>query len=103
MITEDGNQKVEFNFKNKNGDTLSKPIIALSEVHLAESGSPATDFSGLISPTDKRKINALDTTFLKLTDVINDLTTGGVTKGLSAEQGKILKGLIDAIKRTHIN
>jgi hypothetical protein len=27
--------------------------------------------------------------------LVNDLTTGGVTKALTAEQGKILKGLID--------
>lgn len=29
--------------------------------------------------------------------IVNDLTTGGVDKALSAEQGKALKGLIDAI------
>ena len=29
--------------------------------------------------------------------VINDLTTGGITDALSAEQGKTLKGLIDDI------
>ena len=28
-------------------------------------------------------------------DVVNDLTTGGTTKALSAEQGKTLKGLVD--------
>lgn len=30
-------------------------------------------------------------------DIVNDLTTGGTDKALSAEQGKILKGLIDGI------
>lgn len=30
-------------------------------------------------------------------DIVNDLTTGGTDKPLSAEQGKVLKGLIDAI------
>lgn len=30
--------------------------------------------------------------------IVNDLTTGGVTDGLSAEQGKTLKTLIDAIE-----
>lgn len=34
---------------------------------------------------------------LKLTDIVNDLTTGGTDKVLSAEQGKELKALIDAI------
>lgn len=29
-------------------------------------------------------------------DIINDLTTGGTNKVLSAEQGKTLKGLIDS-------
>lgn len=29
-------------------------------------------------------------------DIVNDLTTGGTNKVLSAEQGKTLKGLIDA-------
>lgn len=31
-------------------------------------------------------------------DIVNDLTTGGADKALSAEQGKTLKGLIDAIE-----
>lgn len=37
--------------------------------------------------------------------IINDLTTGGTDKALSAEQGKVLKGLIDAIngKLTGVN
>lgn len=29
-------------------------------------------------------------------DIVNDLTTGGTSKVLSAEQGKVLKGLVDA-------
>lgn len=29
-------------------------------------------------------------------DIVNDLTTGGANKVLSAEQGKVLKGLVDA-------
>lgn len=29
-------------------------------------------------------------------DIVNDLTTGGANKVLSAEQGKTLKGLIDS-------
>lgn len=29
-------------------------------------------------------------------DIVNDLTTGGTNKVLSAEQGKVLKGLIDS-------
>lgn len=30
-------------------------------------------------------------------DIVNDLTTGGADKALSAEQGRILKGLIDGV------
>lgn len=29
-------------------------------------------------------------------DIVNDLTTGGSNKVLSAEQGKVLKGLVDS-------
>ena len=29
-------------------------------------------------------------------DIVNDLTTGGTNKALSAEQGKVLKGLVDS-------
>ncbi len=29
-------------------------------------------------------------------DIVNDLTTGGTNKVLSAEQGKVLKGLVDS-------
>ena len=39
----------------------------------------------------------LDVGAQTLIQIINDLTTGGATKALSAEQGKILKGLIDAL------
>ena len=36
-------------------------------------------------------------------NVINDLTTGGADKALSAEQGKVLKGFIDALQANTIN
>ena len=42
-----------------------------------------------IDDADKLKVNTAD--------IVNDLTTGGATKVLSAEQGKALKGLIDQI------
>lgn len=41
-------------------------------------------------------INAVNAS-VKLTDIVNDLTTGGTEAPLSAEQGKTLKALIDAI------
>lgn len=35
--------------------------------------------------------------------VVNNLTTGGTNKALSAEQGKILKGYIDTLKNNKVN
>lgn len=35
--------------------------------------------------------------------LVNDLTTGGTTKALTAEQGKILKGLIDSLEISNIS
>ena len=37
------------------------------------------------------------------TILVNDLTTGGITKALSAEQGKTLKGLYDSLDLTVSN
>lgn len=43
-------------------------------------------------------VDAIETIQTSLaTILVNDLTTGGVTKALTAEQGKVLKWLIDAI------
>lgn len=43
-------------------------------------------------------VDAIETIQTSLaTILVNDLTTGGVTKALTAEQGKVLKGLIDAL------
>lgn len=41
---------------------------------------------------------------MKTTDLVNDLTTGGTNKALTAEQGKELKNLIptDALKSSSI-
>ncbi|MFI3272914.1 MAG: hypothetical protein R3Y11_12590 [Pseudomonadota bacterium] len=45
-------------------------------------------------------IDALTSGKVATTDIVNDLTTGGTAKVLSAEQGKTLKGLIDTINTT---
>lgn len=37
------------------------------------------------------------------TILVNDLTSGGVTKALTAEQGKVLKGLIDALNTNKVD
>lgn len=39
----------------------------------------------------------LDVGAQTLIQIINDLTTGGTNKALSAEQGKVLKGLVDTL------
>lgn len=55
-----GNQKVKFILKNKNGIELSAPVVTLREVHTSEQGNPDVDFAGLMSPTDKRKLDKLN-------------------------------------------
>lgn len=46
---------------------------------------------------NKDNIDALLADHVKKTEIINDLTTGGTNKVLSAEQGKALKTLIDEL------
>ena len=46
---------------------------------------------------NKDNITAITSGKVNVSDIVNDLTTGGTDKVLSAEQGKVLKGLIDAI------
>lgn len=46
---------------------------------------------------NKDLINTAINGSLKPADIVNDLTTGGANKVLSAEQGKALKALIDSI------
>lgn len=49
---------------------------------------------------NKTGIDALVADHVKKTEIVDDLTTGGTDKVLSAEQGKALKALIDAINTT---
>lgn len=51
---------------------------------------------------NKDNIAAIVADNLKASDVVNDLTTGGIGKVLSAEQGKALKELLDALE-TQVN
>ena len=46
---------------------------------------------------NKDTIESLTSGKISADDIVNDLTTGGVTKVLSAEQGKALKEFIDAV------
>ena len=43
------------------------------------------------------KINGLEQTYIKKTDIIDNLTSDSSTQALSAKQGKTLKGLIDNV------
>lgn len=55
---------------------------------------------------NKDSIDALVADHVKKGEIVNDLTTGGADKVLSAEQGKALKALIDALdaaKHSHAN
>ena len=46
-------------------------------------------------------VDAIETVQISLSTIlVNNLTTGGTTKALTAEQGKTLKGLIDALTTT---
>ena len=50
---------------------------------------------------NKDNIDALLADHVKKTDIVNDLTTGGTNKVLSAEQGKALKALIDTLNESN--
>lgn len=72
------------------------PFITLEDL-------PVIDISGKEDSSNKGIANGyaplnasikLASTYL---DIVNDLTTGGTTELLSAEQGKVLKGMIDSI------
>jgi hypothetical protein len=70
-------------------DALSVSVTAL-EALTSTSNSDLNDWQEIV--------NFITATRTQLeTILVNDLVTGGVTKALSAEQGKILKGLIDAL------
>lgn len=49
---------------------------------------------------NKDSIDALVADHVKKSEIINDLLTGGADKVLSAEQGKVLKGLLDSLTST---
>ena len=73
------------NLKNLN----SFSVTSLNDVTSAGSGAIITD-------AERASVATINNRIL-YTDIINDVTTGGTSKPLSAEQGKTLKGLIDAI------
>ena len=70
----------------KRGKKASLPVLDNAEL-------------GLCTDTEEVFIgnNSSNLQFLLLKDIINNLTSGGTTKVLSAEQGKTLKGLIDSL------
>lgn len=91
----------------KNGDlqTLENSVSTLSTtVNAFLSGAP--DDNGALDrlrelvaaiEANKTSIDALVADHMKKTEIVNDLTTGGTDKVLSAEMGKSLKALVDAL------
>ena len=70
-----------------------------SDLNLGEGGTVADLVTG--EQVDEKITQAISdaaANYVKYTDIINDTTTGGATKVLSAEQGKVLKGEIDSLK-----
>lgn len=93
----------------KTGDiaTLQSSLSSLSTtVNNFLTGEPDDDtidrLSELVNAINENKdsIDALVADHVKKSEIVNDLTTGGADKVLSAEQGKALKALIDALDAT---
>ena len=60
-------------------------------------GSITTNTSNITTNTININNNTTDiATKVNITDIVDDLITGGSTVPLSAEQGKVLKGLVDS-------
>lgn len=79
------------------GDGSTAGGIKLFEKLYTAEAAAKVDFLTVTGAVD---LDALKTTAgnaVAKTDIIDDLTTGGADKVLSAEQGKALKGLIDAM------
>ena len=93
------------NVKMADGSTVQSTLADV-KTRLNNFLSGSDDDNGLIDrlselvaaiQQNKDTIEALTSGKLSADDIVNDLTTGGTTKILSAEQGKALKALIDAI------
>lgn len=67
---------------------LKGEFLYVSDTHKIYIGDGTTALSAL---------GTVDVDLVKYTDIVNDLTTGGASVPLSAEQGKVLKQLIDNI------
>lgn len=100
----------------KNGDlkSLQDSMTALSStVNTFLTGEPDDNgtldrLKELVASIEENRgnIDALVADHVKRTEIINDLTSGGTDKVLSAEQGKILKDSLDTLQastHTHAN
>lgn len=70
-----------------------------SDLNLGEGGTVADLVTG--DQVDEKITQAISDAaadYVKYTDIINDTTTGGATKVLSAEQGKVLQSEIDSLE-----
>lgn len=76
------------NFTSANPTLLKGEWAYESDTHRFKIGDGTTSYTDL---------EYGDVSYIKYTDIVNDLTSGGASVPLSAEQGKALKALIDAI------
>ena len=77
--------------------TLGNNLKNLNSFSVTELNDVSSAGSGAIITTAERSLVNTITNRILNTDIVNDLTTGGTAKVLSAEQGKTLKGFIDSI------
>ena len=77
--------------------TLGNNLKNLNSFSVTELNDVTSAGSGAIITAAERVDVATINSRILYTDIVNDLTTGGTGKPLSAEQGKTLKGLINTI------
>lgn len=83
---------------------IDKPISTLQAAGLTNLQNQINSINTILS-TDDIDLDTLEEVVAAIRDIqnfmdtilVNDLTTGGTTKALTAEQGVILKGLIDSL------
>ena len=82
----------------KEADIVLDNQVKINENNInANTGSITTNTSNIASNTININNNTTDiATKVDITDIVDDLVSGGTTVPLSAEQGKVLKALVDS-------
>jgi hypothetical protein len=90
------NSEIEWYFDGTNWNNMGQAIIALASA-VNDGLMSKEDYAKLLAlPTNATLTSLLDAKIAK-TQIVNDLTTGGATDVLSAEQGKQLKIIADGL------